>query len=237
MQIKGVHGPLVKVCGIAEIPIEMDQGIFSKTCIVIEDSAIDFPANTDLILGANLFAHHEIDISLAKWALLQNGQILQHLEPAWMDGKLFTRAEADYIANTDCFNDAAREEENEAPNQLMTDSEPSATSRVSLEIVDKLPPSHNMPRFYPEESQVNENLEHFQYSEVPPPLYATEVPPPVPYFGLATQEPNEMFTQANTYINEQECAQNAGEDIFGSHMRQPPQVSDHIIPNHLTSTT
>ena len=53
LTIKGVHGPTVKVSGTADVHIEIGHCIFTKNCIVVEDNAIDFPAGTSIIMGAN----------------------------------------------------------------------------------------------------------------------------------------------------------------------------------------
>ena len=99
--IKGVKGPRVSVYGMAEIPIEVGNCIFKQKCIVVKDDQIDFPANADIIMGANFIILNNLDISSSEWALKKDGKVLEHFFPTLVDGKVFSRAELDYIHSSD----------------------------------------------------------------------------------------------------------------------------------------
>ena len=101
LSIKGIKGPTIKVSGIADIHIEAGNCLFTQNCIVVEDNKMDFPANADLILGANFVVNHKVDISTSQWALLREGKVLKHLDPTQVDGKVFSKAELDYLHGSD----------------------------------------------------------------------------------------------------------------------------------------
>ena len=100
MSIKGVIGPQIKVSGVAKVPIEFNNVLFMQDCIVVEDNCLDFPADCGIIIGANFLAHNKVDISISKWALTHNDEILQPLNPSWVDGTFFSHAERDFIENS-----------------------------------------------------------------------------------------------------------------------------------------
>ena len=99
MYVKGVRGPKVKVSGLASIWMEGGRRLFNVECVVIPDTAIDFPDQCGIIMGVNMMASNEIDVSHSRWSLTHKNQVLQNLEPAKIDGKLFSAAERDYIAH------------------------------------------------------------------------------------------------------------------------------------------
>ena len=96
LQLRGVKGPPITICGTADIYMEVGGRIFKTNCVVMPDEAIDFPAGCDVIMGVNMLAQEEIDVSVSKWALMKQGQILQKFEPAEIDGRQFSAAEWDY---------------------------------------------------------------------------------------------------------------------------------------------
>ena len=116
--IKGLQGPKINICGTADIPFEIGSAFFIQNCIVVEDDAMDFPAEADVILGANFLVHNRVDISTSQWALMKDGEVLQHLQPSYVDGKLFSAADIDYIYNTDLCNTQEPEVEDEVDVQV-----------------------------------------------------------------------------------------------------------------------
>ena len=97
--VKGVKGPKIKVSGLASIWMEVGRRFFNVECVVIPDKAMDFPYNCGIIMGVNMMANNDIDVAHSRWALTQRDQVLQYLEPAKIDGKLFSAAERDYISH------------------------------------------------------------------------------------------------------------------------------------------
>ena len=96
LTLKGVKGPPIKVCGIADIIIEAGHSIFTQQCVVVEDSQLDFPAQSQLIIGANCLVQNQLDISTSRWALMKDDNVLEHLHATKVDDKLFSCAEMDY---------------------------------------------------------------------------------------------------------------------------------------------
>ena len=109
MSIKGVNGPQISVIGSAKIPIEFKNTLFIQDCIVTEDTSIDFPATCAIILGANFVANNKVDISTTRWALVYNKDILQPMNPSWIDGRYFSHSERDYIENSGEIDDSGHE--------------------------------------------------------------------------------------------------------------------------------
>ena len=97
LTLKGVKGPPINVCGTADIIMEAGNSIFTQECVVVEDGQLDFPAHSELIIGANCLVQNRLDISTSRWALMKDDSVLEHLHPTRVDGKLFTSAEMDYI--------------------------------------------------------------------------------------------------------------------------------------------
>ena len=98
--IKGVRGPKVKVLGFANIPMEIGNYLFEMECMVVKDNSINFPAGTAIIIGTNFLATNSLDVATSTWALQKQNQIVQHFEPAYIDGSLFKAAEEDYILHS-----------------------------------------------------------------------------------------------------------------------------------------
>ena len=117
--LQGVKGPKIQIKGIADIPMEIGTSIFSATCLVVEDGAMNFPAATGMVMGNGFLAANKIDIATSKWALLKNEEVLQHLEPAWINGNLFSKAEADYA---NAMLDHAEDEVEEVRNSQFSES-------------------------------------------------------------------------------------------------------------------
>ena len=113
MSLQGINGPKVQVCGTADIVVEVGNSIFTKEMVIVEDNDLQFPAHTQLIIGANLLVHNKLDISTGKWGIVKDGEVLKHLEPAWFDGSYVTETEADYLENSDGFNEPELEVEDE----------------------------------------------------------------------------------------------------------------------------
>ena len=66
MSLQGINGPKVQVCGTADIVLEVGNSIFTKEMVIVEDKELQFPAHTQLIIGANLLVHNQLDISTRK---------------------------------------------------------------------------------------------------------------------------------------------------------------------------
>ena len=153
ISIKGVKGPNVTVCGTADIPFEMGQNIFWQNCVVIQDEAIDFPASSDIIFGANFIVHNQIDISTNKWALLREGSTLKFLEPSLVDGNFFSAAESDYAHNSHMVNpelESANTVHEDTPSEELTsnlDRYDSGDTPVTTSVIRK-----KSVKIYPEES-------------------------------------------------------------------------------------
>ena len=69
----------MKVCGTADINMEIGEHAFTVNCIVINDTDIDFPADASIIIGVNFLANNELDISISKWALMKQGDVIKIL--------------------------------------------------------------------------------------------------------------------------------------------------------------
>ena len=118
MSLQGINGPKIQVYGTADIVLEVGNTLFTKEMVIVEDKELTFPAHTQLIIGANLLVHNQLDISTRKWGILQDGEVLKHLEPAWIDGSYFSQTEADYLENSDGFNKPELEVEDETQRAL-----------------------------------------------------------------------------------------------------------------------
>ena len=70
---------------------------FTVKCVVINDNDIDFPAGTSLIVGVDLLATNQLDLSTSRWALTNQNDIVKNLEPAIISGRLFTAPQIDYL--------------------------------------------------------------------------------------------------------------------------------------------
>ena len=101
--LQGVRGPKIGILGTADIAFEIGLNIFTQECVIVEDAAIQFPAKADVIIGANMLILHQLDVSPSQWALLHEGNPIQHFEPARVNGKVFSSAEYDYVMNSDAF--------------------------------------------------------------------------------------------------------------------------------------
>ena len=97
LSIVGIKGPSVSVYGTADIPMEVGNSLLIQNCVVVEDKAINFPANSDIIMGSNFVISQGLDISTSKWGVVKDGQVLEHFAPAQVDGQLFTSSEVDYL--------------------------------------------------------------------------------------------------------------------------------------------
>ena len=75
-KVKGVNGPAVDICDTDVVPIEIGNSFFLQNTIVVDDSALEFPADVDSILGANFLVSNRLDNSTSRWSLLQSGRIL-----------------------------------------------------------------------------------------------------------------------------------------------------------------
>ena len=153
LSIKGVNGPKVTVHGTANIPFEIGNSIFHQSCLVIQDDAIDFPASSDIILGANFTVKQQMDISSTKWALVHEGEILKHLEPSMIDGQLFSAAETDYLKNShicDLEANSTNFDTNESLQEGETDSPGicyNGDNQLKTTVIKNRP-----GKFYPEQS-------------------------------------------------------------------------------------
>ena len=177
--LKGVKGPRINIVGTADIPFEVGYKCFTQNCVVVEDSVIDFPASADVIIGANMLILHQLDVSPSTWALLHDGEFLQHFEPSRVDGHIFSSAELDYIRNANVNNCLEPEVGCEADELV----EPSYASLVDTSVVTNdieydnanclysderrarrvSQQGINENRFYPAESALNENVPDTQY--------------------------------------------------------------------------
>ena len=52
------------------------NSFFLQNTIVVDDSALEFPADVDSILGANFLVSNRLDNSTSRWSLLQSGSDL-----------------------------------------------------------------------------------------------------------------------------------------------------------------
>ena len=95
--IKGVRGPPIKVCGIANIHMVIGNQAFTVKCVVINDNDIDFPAGASIIVGVDLLAMNQLDLSTSRWALTNQNDVVKNLEPAIISGSLFTAPQIDYL--------------------------------------------------------------------------------------------------------------------------------------------
>ena len=181
--IKGVQGPKIEVIGSADIPIQIGDLTFIQNCLIIEDKAIDFPANTDLIIGTNFIVLNQLDIVVSNWALYQKGRFIQHLEPSYVDGVLFG-ADQDYIQH--CSDFTAPQSKLEGDGNRRVDESCSSFDEGPENIVRKPRLQKNksvrFARFYPEECMLKENLpeENFkpEVINIPPPQQSNKVGQP-----------------------------------------------------------
>ena len=148
-KIKGVNGPTVDICGTADIPIEIGNSIFLQNTIIVDSSALEFPADVDIILGANFLVSNRLDVSTSRWSLLQSGRILQTLHPTLVDGKLFSEAESDYIYGSDLLNDSQPEVKYDTPvhEEILHSSLDEDSSIIKHTCI-----KNKKPKFYPNES-------------------------------------------------------------------------------------
>ena len=73
--IKGVRGPPIKACGIANIHMVIGSQAFTVKCVVINDNDIDFPAGASIIVGLDLLATNQFDLSTSRWALTKQNDV------------------------------------------------------------------------------------------------------------------------------------------------------------------
>ena len=123
--LKGVKGPGIKVRGLADIPVEIGNLMVSIPCFIVADRAMHFPAKTSVILGTNAIVENELDISTRKWALFRHDKLVKNLQPTWVNGKLFSRAEADYAEHSEEGKDVSQDSEDTAEDH---DSDSTQTS-------------------------------------------------------------------------------------------------------------
>ena len=159
LSLKGVKGPSINVCGTADIPIEVGNCVFTQNCVVVEDSQIDFPAHSDLIMGANFIVLNNLDISSSHWALLKEGNILQHFEPAQVDGKLFSKADMDYAQGSNFYNPESEVEYDMEEETAISRSSSDRGQNNRNHIVGRAP--NNLNKFYPYESLKDVNSQNF----------------------------------------------------------------------------
>ena len=97
---------LISVIEIARYRVFVTKmGIFDKSRFGQKGDhrgVIDFRSiigATLIIMGVNLLAGNNIDVSTSKWALVYQDEPIKYLEPAYIDGNLLSQAEQDYAYN------------------------------------------------------------------------------------------------------------------------------------------
>ena len=161
LYIKGVKGPTIKVCGTSNIHFEVGDRIFTLNCVVVNDEAIDFPAETSIIMGLDLLAGNQLDVSTSRWALVYQNELVKRLEPAIINGKTFTCTEQDYACNAGLIPNSELQIEN--GNRI-------GDVRTSADVLypeigvegdgnDQILESNRIPGFYPNESELCGNNE------------------------------------------------------------------------------
>ena len=149
--IKGVQGPLIPVCGMANISMEVGAKILPINCVVVQDEAIEFPADTSIIMGVNLLAGNKVDVSTSKWALVYKNEPIKYLEPAYIDGNLLSPSEQDYATNAGLTSYS----EPEFGRPTSSAEEDEELIRASNSLVRK-----KKGRFYPQDSPLRDDMEH-----------------------------------------------------------------------------
>ena len=211
--IKGVRGPPIKACGIANIHMVIGSQAFTVKCVVINDNDIDFPAGASIIVGADLLATNQLDLSTSRWALTNQNDIVKNLEPAIISGRLFTAPQIDYLQHhseyevdesnevysVDHNNNVVIPDTSSADHNAIKGAQNYSNTSYTDDVTGRAP-RNNQYKFYPEESSMQDHYEVGLPPVVQGPLPQLQQQPDCSDTKLSTDAVYSITTEANVSL-------------------------------------